>query len=64
VRRVRGAFERPPFGPGYGEEASLRDVIRLEVWGTSVDDAGEDFCCFQLVRADGTKPPARRVDGY
>jgi hypothetical protein len=65
MRQPRGHSPRrsgaPPFGPGY-DEASLADVVRLELWGTSADNAGEDFCCF-LARARGRVEGAGEASG-
>jgi hypothetical protein len=60
IRRV--ALERPPLGPGY-DEASLRDVVRLEVLGDVSRRSGPGWGRLPAVRADGTKL-TRRVDGY
>ena len=68
IRKLTGAEARlaatdaPPFGPGVGEEKAL-DIDALEVWGSSFDDPGEDWCEFRAFNGD--RPlGAWRVPGY
>jgi hypothetical protein len=53
--------ERAPFGPGVHPGVAERTTV-MEVWGSSIDDTGPDFCEFVL--KNGTKVVARvRVSG-
>jgi hypothetical protein len=68
VRTVRGesllgdATARKPFGPEFTkDQATAAD--RMEVWGSSFSDPGDDFCDFKLF--SGTEEIAvARVGGY
>lgn len=57
------AMRNPPFGPGFSEEESARGA-RLDVWGTSLNDPGSDYCVFALWDAEGKQIASRRVEGY
>lgn len=59
---VREATQPPPFGPGFPTEQAER-ADRLEVWGSSINDPGEDFTAFYLI-ADRVEIGHRRVIGY
>jgi len=55
--------QRPPFGPAVlGAAAGRAD--RMEVWGSSFDDNGPDFCEFRLFDAQGNLIAVNRVAGY
>lgn len=56
------AKDRPPFGPGFTEIPE--GTVRMEVWGSSFDDPGPDFCEFRLMAADGSVLASKRVAGY
>jgi len=58
----REATQQPPFGPGF-DESLARKADRLEVWGSSFDDPGDDFCLFKLYWGD-QKLGTKRVAGY
>lgn len=62
--RKEKALEPPPFGPGFKQEEIPGDAVNLEVWASSYDDAGDDFCEFRLVDAKGNTLVSRKVEGY
>lgn len=49
-------------------EADTREALpqtaRMEIWASSMDDAGEDFCEVRLLAADECCLLTRRVSGY
>jgi len=57
--RVKAA-EPAPFGPGVKNPG----VTRMEVWGSSANDSGDDWCEFRLFDADGNIVSVRRENGY
>jgi len=59
---TKEATARPPFGPGF-DETSARLADKMEVWGSSFGDPGNDFCLFKLFKGD-QKIGTRRVEGY
>lgn len=54
---------RRPMGAGI-TEAAAAEVTTMEVWGSSYNDPGDDFCEFRLKRADGTVIQIITVPGY
>ena len=44
-----GQPEKPYFGVQFGPD-ELKDADRIEVWGSSFEDAGGDFCRYQIMR--------------
>lgn len=51
-----------PFGPGF--EKIPEETETMEVWGSSFDDSGPDFCEFRLLDKEGNVLGTRRVGGY
>jgi hypothetical protein len=68
IRTLTGADARlaatdaPPMGPGVRESDAL-DIETLEVWGSSFNDEGEDWCEFRAFRGE-TQVGTWRVQGY
>ena len=59
---VAEAIRRPPFGPEFTpKQAGAAD--KMEVWGSSFDDPGPDFCEFRLLQANQIVA-TKRVAGY
>ena len=56
------ATDTPPMGPGLSELAA-QQVDKLEVWGSSFADEGEDWCEFKVFSGDHLVGKWR-VDGY
>lgn len=59
---IQHATERAPFGPGFSSEVAAK-ADRLEIWGSSFEDAGPDFTEFRLMAGD-VVIEKRRVLGY
>jgi hypothetical protein len=57
------AVETQPFGAGIDVKTS-KTVERVEFWGTSFNDPGEDYCEFRLFDAQGAQIAKARVEGY
>lgn len=57
------AASSPPFGPGFRDDVVSR-VETVEVWGTSFDDPGQDFCEFRALDAAGSEIGRIRIGGY
>jgi len=57
------AATRCPYGPGFSEE-DAQSVHTLEVYGSSFNDPGPDFCEFRAIDAQGQAFPPRRITGY
>jgi hypothetical protein len=57
------ATRRPPFGPGF-IDTDLAAAATLELWGSSFDDPGNDWCEYRLFDAQGRQIACRRLDGY
>jgi hypothetical protein len=55
---------RPPMGPGVDEPDILEEVVRLETWGSSFKDPGEDYCEFRFFNKAGRLFHTVRIDGY
>lgn len=55
--------EPRPFGPGF-PGAKVEKAERMEVWGSSFNDAGGDYCEFRLFDDAGRQIAQSRVDGY
>jgi len=53
----------PPFGPGFPPEIAEK-AEKLEVTGTSFNDAGPDYCEFRVFDRQGTLLGLKRVEGY
>ena len=56
------ATDSPPMGPGVDEERAL-EIDVLEVWGSSFQDEGDDWCEFRAFRGQ-TQLGVWRVNGY
>jgi hypothetical protein len=56
------ARHKPPLGPGF--ETVPEGTVCMEVWGTSFDDPGPDYCDFRLKDQDGNVLACKRVNGY
>jgi hypothetical protein len=52
-----------PGGPGVCREVAER-AAKMQVWGSSFNDPGDDFCEFVLLDANGVVIDRRRVAGY
>jgi len=61
--RLVEALNSPPMGPGFPADLVIK-ADRMETWGTSLNDAGPDFCEFRLFNAKGVTIGTRRVDGF
>ena len=57
------ASSPPPFGPGFRDEGVSRTET-IEVWGSSFDDPGPDFCEFRALDAAGGEIARTRIGGY
>lgn len=57
------ASQNAPFGPGFTPEV-VKQIETLEIHGSSFTDAGEDFCEFRAINADGIQFAAKRLAGY
>jgi hypothetical protein len=56
------ATEGKPFGPAFDlDKAEQAD--KLEVWGSSANDSGPDYCEFRLIK-DNETIFTERVGGY
>ena len=62
-RARTAAKDRVPFGPGFPDAVTAR-TERLEVWGSSFNDPGHDFCLFRAFDAAGQMVAERRIAGY
>ncbi len=56
------AQKSPPFGPGFPADLAAR-ATRLEVWGTTLTDAGDDYTEFRLY-SGRVLLEKRRLAGY
>lgn len=54
---------RSPFGPKFDKITAAR-AAKMEVWGSSFNDDGEDFCEFRLFNEKGTQIATKRVTGF
>jgi len=59
---VPAATEPAPFGPGF-TPGEVSEATRMEVWGSSFKDDGDDYCEFRLFK-DNELIATRRVEGY
>lgn len=50
-------------GPQFEEEA-VASAAKMEVWGSSFNDPGPDWCRFDLLDAKGVKIVSRTTPGY
>ena len=57
------AMMRPPFGPGL-QQTEVADVVKMEVWASSIGDPGDDHCEIRLYDANGKVTRKKRVEGY
>jgi len=57
------AEEKPPFGPGFSAEI-VQHLEKLEVWGSSLNDPGEDWTEFQAINGAGKMIACKREAGY
>lgn len=55
------ALETPPLGPGL---TIIEWVDRLELWGSSFSDPGDDWCEWRIYDAEGAKRFTHRIPGY
>lgn len=56
------ASSHPPFGPAFTDE-QINQADKLEVWGSSFNDPGDDFCEFRLMK-NNKIIFSKRVDGF
>ena len=61
IRRL--ATEPKPFGPAFTEEEANQAAF-YEVWGSSFNDPGPDFCEFKLLDKDKNIIKTKRIAGY
>ncbi len=60
--KARSLVIRPrPFGPGLKPDARVEFV---EVWGSSFNDPGDDWCEFRMFAADDQELGSYRFSGY
>lgn len=59
IMRVNAGFCGPQFGP-----EKVAKAAKLEVWGSSFDDPGPDWCRFDLLDADGQRIASQTTPGY
>jgi len=59
---IQEGTANPPFGPTFSQE-QVDQADRLEVWGSSFTDAGEDFCEYRLFEK-GQQIATKRVAGF
>lgn len=67
VRLERAATDKPPCGPGFDKDLVKKAVAtggRMEVWGTSWDDPGADYCVFKLFDGHNTELDTAELSGY
>lgn len=57
------ATRTPPCGPGF-TAADLAAASTLQIWGSSFNDPGEDWCEYRLFDAQGRQIGSRRLGGY
>ena len=55
--------EMPPTGPGFSQD-ELKNVFRLEIWGSLFSDPGADYVEWRLFDIKGNRVNDRRVEGY
>jgi hypothetical protein len=55
-------LEPSPFGPGFAPEEVERAEY-MEIWGSSFDESGTDYCLFKLFK-NGENFAVQRVHGY
>lgn len=60
---VREFSAHPPIGPGFIQEQIL-GAVKMEVWGTTFLDKGEDYCEFRLFNIVGQQIAKKRLEGY
>ena len=58
------ATVRQPMGPGIDEPDILDTVARVEVWGSSFNDPGDDWCEYRCFNDKGQLFHTVKVDGY
>ena len=58
------ALEKAPFGPGFRAEEIPENAVQMEVWASSYNDAGDDYCEFRLVDKKGNTLVTKRIAGY
>ena len=57
------AEEKPPLGPGFSAE-TVQHLDKLEVWGSSLKDPGEDWTEFRAINDAGRMIASKREAGY
>jgi len=62
-RARKQAAATPPFGPCFSEEI-VEKIETLEVHGSSISDAGPDYCEFLAFDAKGEQIGTKRIGGY
>ena len=53
-----------PFGAGVADSSIVSRTERVEVWGSGINDPGDDFCEFRAFDAAGARIGTFRVAGY
>jgi hypothetical protein len=59
----RAAASTPPFGPGFSEDV-VKQTTKLEVWSSSMNDAGPDFNEFRAFDEAGKTVGTQRLTGH
>lgn len=45
-------------------QSSIEASDKVEVWGTTFDDAGSDYCEWRFFKGDKEVAPRHRINGY
>jgi len=59
---VREAVSQKPFGPAFNA-SDAEQAESMEVWGTSCNDTGNDYCEFRLIK-DNKVFKTSQIAGY
>ena len=59
IAKVNGGFCGPQF-----DAETLSKGVKLEVWGSSFNDPGPDWCRFDLIDGEGTRIASHTEPGY
>ena len=59
----QAAMAKKPFGPAFDAQTASM-ASRMEVWGTSLNDAGADYCEFKLFDKFDRPIDTKQVGGY
>lgn len=59
IAKVNRSFCGPQF-----DDANVEKAVKLEVWGSSCNDPGPDWCRFDLIDSEGERITTRTTPGY